>query len=98
MVKYGKRTFSYNSTLKVVENNADDKYMLIQACQLHRFYYNGRLQMGKKEANEIYQRIKIKIKERIKRKIRVMTLEEARPYMKEAMEDNKDFYRKLAKM
>lgn len=54
MVKYHRRVFSYRELSELTSKNKFDKDMLLDAKQVHRFYYNGRLQMSESEAEDYY--------------------------------------------
>lgn len=66
MLKYRNRVKSYRQLFEMVVHNSKDKMLLIEANQLHRFYYNGELQMQSYEAVELYMRVYNKIKNRVR--------------------------------
>ena len=66
MLKYKKRVRSYQELLLMVNNNSIDAFLLTQALQLHYFFYNGELQMSKREAEIVYKNVLRKIKQRVR--------------------------------
>ena len=64
MIKYDNRVKSYKK-LYLMTNHAD-KQILFEANQLHRFFYNGDLQMETFEAKRLYMIVYNKIKQRVK--------------------------------
>ena len=64
-IKYGKRIKNYQQLRHLVKDNKNDKQLLLQAVQLHYFYYNGELHMPYYDAEDIYKIVRNKIKGRI---------------------------------
>lgn len=65
MVKYNRRVFSYRELSKLTSKDEYDKDMLLDAKQVHRFYYNGRLQMSESEAEEYYNSLYARLNKNI---------------------------------
>ena len=66
MLKYKHRVRSYQQLLDIVSKNNVDSVLMSQVGQLHYFYYNGELQMSRKEAVILYKHIMKIMKSRIK--------------------------------
>jgi len=54
MLKYDNRVKSYKDLYFLIRDNKHDRRLLRNANQLHRFFYNGELQMERFEASELY--------------------------------------------
>ena len=61
MMKYNQRVFSFRELFKLTSKNESDKNMLLDAKQVHRFYYNGRLQMSEAEAEDYYNSLYLRL-------------------------------------
>ena len=66
MYKYGQRQESYQAIRRMISNNRQDHSLLIDANQLHKFYYNAELQMDRYDAENIYKRVMRRLKDRIR--------------------------------
>lgn len=53
-LKYDKRVKSYQTLYKLISHHAQDKKLLLDAVQLHYFFYNAQMQMENYEAEEYY--------------------------------------------
>jgi len=67
MLKYDYRASSYGDLYKKMKSNSHDLYLLKDSFQLHKFFYNGTLQMPVYQAEDEYIRISSIMEGRIKR-------------------------------
>ena len=105
MIKYNQRIPEkyYNSRnvtgvfREILKMSDDDRHLLMCAdySRIKNIYYGW--EPGP-VTNDDYKSARKEMKAIMKKKARIMTLGEARPYMKEAMKDNKEFLEKLSKM
>lgn len=65
ILKYNNRVKSYKQLYHMISSKAD-KQILFEANQLHRFFYNGELQMEVFEADRLYLTVYNKMKARLK--------------------------------
>lgn len=65
MIKYNHRVKSMQEMRILIENNQDDRRLLTQANQLHRFFYNADLQMSQEEAVDMFMIVKNKLNKRL---------------------------------
>lgn len=66
MLKYERRTKSYQALFNMVKHNEKDRAILREAVQLHYFFYNGELDMPIFVAEDFYKTVRNKIKNRLK--------------------------------
>lgn len=66
MHKYSQRHRNYSAVREMVSSNQSDYDLLIDANQLHRFYYNAELQMDRYDAEAIYKRVYVDLKNKLR--------------------------------
>ncbi len=66
MLKYGERKKDYKSLFHMVKNNKNDRTLLRDAVQLHYFFYNGELDMPKFIAEDFYESVRNRMKNRLR--------------------------------
>jgi len=64
MFKYDKRVVSYRD-LKAIVTDTRDKKLLLDAAQLHYFYYNGGLHMPYYDAEDFFVSVNKRIQSRV---------------------------------
>lgn len=64
MLKYSQRARSYEA-VKGIITDARDKKLLVDAAQLHYFYYNAELQMSRSDAESYYKDVYNKMNDRL---------------------------------
>lgn len=57
MLKYGRKVTSYGKLREMVLSNTELTHILIEAKQIHQFYYNGDMQMSRYDAEDIFKRL-----------------------------------------
>jgi len=67
MVKNQYRARSYGDLYEKIKGNAYDLALLKDSFQLHKFFYNGDLQMPVFQAEDEFVRISVLLEQRIKR-------------------------------
>jgi hypothetical protein len=57
MIKYSRRAKSYGHLREIIKNNKYDADLLFDASLLHKFFYNGELQMDTTDAMTKYKSV-----------------------------------------
>lgn len=68
MIKYNHRVKSYAQILQLVKNNKNDTVLLIQAVQLHYFFYNADLYSDRYTIEIVFKIVMSKMKSRMEKK------------------------------